>query len=118
MQALKDILPIVVVGFFVVGGQALLTIFSRGISTPIVFRQLVTYALTSPALYGAVVVYGIGLTMYIWMLRRASLSAMNLTIMVTIVCCTLLYDHFLGNDLAPRQYVGAMVVVIGLMLLH
>lgn len=102
----------------IASGQALLSLYVRGVPVPVRVGELLRYTLTTGSFYGFVVVYGAGVVLYGLLLRLYPLAEVTVTLMVMLVVANLAYSFVLGQPLTPVQVAGVVAIMGGLWLLH
>ena len=109
---------VLLVSFLMVSGQAALSIYSRSLSMPIRFPQVLIETLESIFFYCLAVSYSAGLLGYAYLLRQYPLAEINITLMVVMISMTLAYTYWLGQPMTGTQWLGAVVAAAGLIALQ
>ena len=115
---LQKIALVVLVSFMMVSGQALLSVYTRSLHTPLRFPDAILNSLRSALFYCLILVYTIGLVGYAYLLRHFPLAEINITLMVIMISMTLAYTYLLGQPMTAIQWVGAVLATAGLIALQ
>ncbi len=109
---------VILVGFMMVSGQALLSVYTRALHIPLRFPDAIIDTLRSPYFYCLFVFYTVGLVGYAYLLRHFPLAEINITLMVTMISMTLGYTWLLGQPMTATQWIGAVLATAGLIALQ
>lgn len=118
MNLFFKILLYLATSFCISTGQSFLSLYARGIESPFIFTKWLQYSISSTFLYVSAVAYGIGLVMFIILLRFFPVAQVTITIMVSLVIMILIYSRVLGQELNSLQIIGAFIAMIGLCALN
>ena len=95
-----------------------MVIYVRKIPAPLKIAKIVGYSLTAWSFYGIFFCYGIGLVAYILLLRFFPLVEVSVSVLVITVLIAVIYTFLLGQSITLLQIGGAVLVIIGFILLQ
>lgn len=118
MQFALKVFLIVLNGFCIVTGQALMGVMARSLTQPIEPGRALRELVLHPASYGFVGCYVASTIVYLALLRSFPLAEVTLSILVVMILMTAVYTYWLGDQMSARQWAGVAVLLIGVILLQ
>ncbi|MEZ5895328.1 MAG: EamA family transporter [Parvularculaceae bacterium] len=73
----------------------------------------ITAAISSPFLWGALVIYGVSIVLWLWVLSQADLSLAYPFVSLGFVVTMLFAAGFLGEHVSMVRIVGTLLIVAG-----
>jgi drug/metabolite transporter (DMT)-like permease len=115
MKILTLIFGLFFVGIGITTGQGLLIRFARSIKLDHeTILQIIMRALSTPYLYGAVLVYFLAVMTYLYISRIVSFTSLNISLIGVIILVTLCADYFLFKEnLNWAHIAGAVFTLCG-----
>ena len=102
----------------IVTGQALMGVMARSLTQPLEPVRAMRELIAHPASYGFVGCYLASTFVYLTLLRSFPLAEVTLSILVVMILMTGFYTYWLGDQMSVRQWVGVIVILIGVILLQ
>lgn len=115
--ALKAFL-IVLNAFCIVTGQAFMGMMARALPPTFEPIKAISELIAHPATYGFIGCYLASTLAYLTLLRSFPLAEVTLSILVVMILMTGFYTYWLGDQMSVRQWVGVIVILIGVILLQ
>lgn len=101
-----------------VGGQLLFKLAADRVRAETDLATMTIRLLTIPAMWGAVVLYGITILAWVWVLRSMPLSVAYSAVALVFVLVPLLAVWLFKEPLTPQFAVGSGLIVLGVLLVQ
>ena len=101
-----------------VGGQLLFKLAADQVRTETNLISMGIRLITVPAMWGAVILYGITIVAWVWVLRTVPLSVAYSAVALVFVFVPLLAIWLFREPLTPQFALGAALIAIGVVLVQ
>ncbi len=101
-----------------VGGQLLFKLAADQVKTETNLVAMLTRLLAIPAMWGAVLLYGLTIIAWVWVLRTVPLSVAYSAVALVFVFVPLLAIWLFKEPLTPQFALGAGLIMIGVILVQ
>lgn len=101
-----------------VGGQLLFKVAADQVRTESNLVSMAVRLVAIPAMWGAVILYGLTILAWVWVLRSVPLSVAYSAVALVFVLVPLLAMWLFREPLTPQFAVGAVLIVIGVVLVQ
>jgi undecaprenyl phosphate-alpha-L-ara4N flippase subunit ArnE len=101
-----------------VGGQLLFKLAADQVRTETDLAAMTLRLFAIPAMWGAVILYGITILAWVWVLRSMPLSVAYSAVALVFVLVPLLAIWLFKEPLSPQFAVGAGLIVLGVFLVQ
>lgn len=103
-----------------VGGQVLMKVALGRVAnaTDLSTLQLLTTLARVPHIYAGLILYGLSMVIFFKLLASASLLTVGFSLAIGYVMLVAFAHAFLGETLLPIQWLGALLIVAGVLILN
>ncbi|HWV02105.1 MAG TPA: transporter [Devosia sp.] len=113
-----NIFALLIVVFANVGGQLLFKVAADHVKAETTLNGMVMRLVATPAMWGALVFYGVTTLAWVWVLRVMPLSVAYSAVALVFVLVPLLAVWLFKESLTPQFALGAALIVVGIVLVQ